>query len=71
MGLSTDSKSVTMEINVTPETARVLQDLSAEYYCSVGTLVDHMVAMCYPDYDPRRERLLTELSGVLDADAYL
>ena len=71
MEASAASEAIILQIDVTPETARVLQDLSAEHYCSVGTLVDHMVAMCYPNYDPRRERLLTELSGVLDADAYL
>ena len=61
---------VALKIEIKPETARVLRGLSDEYNCPAGTLVDHMVAICYPSYDPRRERILTELSGVLDVEQY-
>ena len=61
---------VALIIEIKPETARVLRGLSDEYNCPAGTLVDHMVAICYPSYDPRRERILTELAGVLDVEQY-
>ena len=61
-----------IEADVEYRTEQALRHLASVFHISTGEAIDQLVKYYAPCGDGfQKERILTELSGILDADSYL
>ena len=60
-------KLLKIEIEILPETLTKFESIAHSLHVSLGETVDHLAGFYWPDH---KQRVLTELAGVLDSEYY-